>query len=175
MKKEDKAVILAEVTEKLKKANGIYLTEFSGLTVEQVSNLRNQFRKAGIEYKVVKNTLIKKALKEAKLSDKLVGGLKNTTALALSYDDPIAPAKIIKQFSGEVDKLKFKMASIEGAVFESNRLNEIAGMAGRVENIAKAIGIVNQVIVRVPSTMNAVMRGLMQAVNEVAKKQNAAA
>jgi large subunit ribosomal protein L10 len=173
MKRDQKDQIIQQVAEKLNRAHGIYLTEFSGLTVAQVSNLRNEFRKAGIEYKVVKNTLIKKALEQTKISDKLCGGLKNTTAVAFGYDDPIAPAKIIKKFSADNEKLKFKMASVEGVIFEQGQLAQLASMLGRIENIGRVAGTINTVVASVPGTVNAVMRNLVSAIDQVGKQKAA--
>ncbi|MGQ9805365.1 MAG: 50S ribosomal protein L10 [Chlorobiales bacterium] len=173
MKREQKEKVIASVAEKLKKAQGVYLTDFTGLTVEEVSNLRNEFRKAGIEYRVVKNTLIKKAMQEAKISDKVFSALKNSTGLAISYDDPIAPAKIIKKFATDNEKLKFKAATIDGVVFESKQLNDVAGMLSKAENIARAIGTVNTLVVGVPRTVNAVMRNLVNVLDQIAKQKAA--
>ncbi len=173
MKREQKAKIIASVAEKLKRAQGVYLTDFTGLTVEEMSNLRNEFRKAGVEYRVVKNTLIKKAMQEAKISDKVLAVLKNPTGLALAYDDPIVPAKIIKKFAAENEKLKFKAATIDGIVFESKQLNDVASMLSKTENIARAIGMVNTVVAGVPRTVNAVIRNLVNVLDQIAKQKAA--
>ncbi|MBC8043607.1 MAG: 50S ribosomal protein L10 [Rhizobacter sp.] len=164
MKRDEKEKIVADVAEKFKKAQGIYLTEYQGLTVEQATKLRNEFRKSGIEYEVIKNTLAKKAMQQANISDKMFVGLKNTTGVAFGYDDPIAPAKIIKKFAADNDKLKLKLASVEGQVFEGKRLDELAGMFSRLDNIGRVAG-----------TINAVMRNLAYAISEIGKQKEAAA
>ena len=99
MKRDRKEVIVQEVSETINKSQGIYLTEFQGLSVSKMSELRREFRKVGVEYRVVKNTLIKQALKDMAGADKLAPGLKGTTAVAFGFDDPIAPAKVIRKFS----------------------------------------------------------------------------
>lgn len=175
MKRPEKEKIVEQVAEKMKRAQGVYFTEFQGMTVEQSQTLRNELRKAGIEYKVVKNTLIKKAIERANLSDKLFSALKNTTAIAFGYDDPIAPAKILKKFAEENEKLKFKGASIDGQVFDHTQLNTIASMTNKTENIGKAIGIINQTIAGVPMTINAVMRNLVNVLDQIAKQKAASA
>lgn len=164
MKRDEKEKIVADVAEKFKKAQGIYLTEYQGLTVEQATKLRNEFRKSGIEYEVIKNTLAKKAMQQANISDKMFVGLKNTTGVAFGYDDPIAPAKIIKKFAADNDKLKLKLASVEGQVFDGKRLDELAGMFSRLDNIGRVAG-----------TINAVMRNLAYAISEIGKQKEAAA
>ncbi|MFN3428239.1 MAG: 50S ribosomal protein L10 [Candidatus Thermochlorobacter sp.] len=175
MKRPEKEQVVEKVAEKMKRATAFYLTEFQGMTVAQTQELRNELRKSGIEYKVVKNTLIKKAIEHAQLSDKLFPALKNTTAIAFGYDDPIAPAKILKKFSEGNDKLKFKGASVEGQVFDHTQLAKIAAMTNKVENIGKALGIINQTIAGVPMTINAVMRNLVNVLDQIAKQKAASA
>ncbi len=175
MKRPEKEKIVEQVAEKMKRASAIYLTEFQGMTVEQAQNLRNELRKSGIEYKVVKNTLIKKAIERAQLSDKLFVALKNTTGIAFGYDDPIAPAKILKKFTEENEKLKFKAASVEGQVFDHTQLAMIATMTNKAENIGKAAGVISQTIASVPMTINAVIRNLVSVLDQIAKQKAASA
>lgn len=173
MKREQKEKVVASVAEKLKKAQGVYFTDFTGLTVAEISALRNEFRKAGVEYKVVKNTLIKKAMQEAKMSDKAFSVLKNATGVAFAYDDPIAPAKIIKKFAAENEKLKFKAASIDGAFFDSKQLDQVAGMLSKTENIARAIGTIQSLVAGAPRAINAVMQNLVSVLDQIAKQKAA--
>jgi large subunit ribosomal protein L10 len=169
MKRDKKEQIAQEIAGKIERAQGIYLTEFQGLSVAKMGQLRNEFRKAGIEYKVVKNTLIKKALKSAAEADKLAVGLKNTTAVAFGYDDPVAPAKIIRKFSKDNEALKFKMASIDGVVFGADALPQLSEMLSKKENLGRAAGLINNVISGVPMAVNAVMRSLVSVIDQVGK------
>ncbi len=171
MKREKKEQIVKEVSEKLEKAQGIYLTEFQGLDVAKMAELRNEFRKAGVEYKVVKNTLVEKALKNVEGGDRLAEGLVNTTGLAIGYDDPVVPAKIIEKFGKDNELLKFKMAAIDGSVFEADKLKELSKMLSKTENIGRVAGLVNNVISSVPMVVNAVMRDLVSVIDQVAKQK----
>lgn len=171
MKREKKEQVVASIAEKLEKAQGIYLTEFQGLDVEQMAELRQEFRKAGVEYKVVKNTLIKKALENVAGGDKLASGLYNTTGLAIGYDDPVVPAKVIEKFGKKNESLKFKMAAIDGAVFEADKLSDLAKMLSKTENIGRVAGLVNNVVASVPMVVNAVMRDLVSVIDQVAKQK----
>ena len=171
MKREKKEQIVKEVSEKLQKAQGIYLTEFQGLDVSKMAELRNEFRKAGVEYKVVKNTLVKKALENVEGGDRLAEGLVNTTGLAIGYDDPVVPAKVIEKFGKDNELLKFKMASIDGSVFEADKLKELSKMLSKTENIGRVAGLVNNVISSVPMVVNAVMRDLVSVIDRVAKQK----
>ena len=171
MKRDKKEQIVREVAEKISKSQGIYLTEYQGLNVSKMAELRNEFRKAGIEYKVIKNTLVKKALKELEQGDKLAEGLKSTTAVAFGYDDPVAPAKIIRKFSKTNEALKFKMASIDGVVYGEDNLTMLSEMLGKTENIGRAAGLINNVVSSVPMVVNAVMRNLVSVLDQVAKQK----
>ena len=169
MKRNKKEEIAQQIAEKFQKSQGFYFTEFQGLDVQKMGQLRLEFRKAGIEYKVVKNTLIKKALADAADADRLAEGLKNTTAVAFSYDDPIAPAKIIKKFSKDNEGLRFKMASVDGTLFGAEALPQLSEMLSKSDNIARTAGLINNVIASVPMVMNAVMRDLVSVIDQVGK------
>ncbi len=169
--REKKEKIVESVAEKLNQSQGIYLTEFQGLNVDEISELRRKFREAGIEYKVVKNTLIKKALEKTEISDKICDGLKNTTGIAFGYDDPIEPAKVIKKYAKENEKLVFKTASVDGQVFGANQLDLLYSMLSKTENIGRVAGSINNVISSVPGSIHAVMRSLVTAIDQVAKQK----
>ena len=171
MKRDTKEQIVQDVAGKISKAQGIYLTEFQGLTVAKMSELRNEFRKSGVEYRVIKNTLIKKALRDLDGADKLAPALKSTTAVAFGYDDPVAPAKVIKKFSKTNEALKFKMAAIDGVAFGPDELSVLSEMLSKTENIGRAAGVINSVVSSVPIVVNAVMRNLVYALDQIAKQK----
>ena len=171
MKRDKKEQVVREVSEKLEKAQGIYLTEFQGLDVATMAELRKEFRNAGVEYRVAKNTLVKKALENVNGGDRLAEGLINTTGLAIGYDDPVVPAKIIQKFSKKNEQLKFKMAAIDGSVFDAGKLGELAGMLSKTENVGRVAGLVNNVISSVPMVVNAVVRDLVSVLDQVAKQK----
>ena len=171
MKRDRKEEIVQEVAEKINKSQGIYLTEFQGLSVSKMSELRREFRKVGVEYRVVKNTLIKQALKDLAGADKLAPGLKGTTAVAFGFDDPVAPAKVIRKFSKTNEMLRFKMASIDGVVFGPDQLPILSEMLTKTENIGRAAGLINGVVSSVPMVVNAVMRNLVCALDQIAKQK----
>ncbi len=170
MKRDRKEEIAQEIAAKIERSQGIYFTEFQGLDVKKMANLRNEFRKAGIEYRVVKNTLIRKALRNVAEADRIASGLKNTTAVAFGYDDPVAPAKIIRKFSKDNEQLKFKMATIDGAVYGADSLVLLSEMLSKTENIGRVAGLINQVVASAPMVMNAVMRDLVSVIDQVGKQ-----
>jgi len=173
MKKSEKEQVVAEVTEVVRKASGMYLTDFQGLTVAEVTELRREFRKSGIDYKVAKNTLIRRALKGLEGFDGVVDKLVGPTGVAYAYDDPISPAKIIKKFADKYTKLGLKAAVVEKRVYDGSRLAELSSMPGRTESMAAIVGCIQSPLAAVPGVVNAVIRELVSVIGEIEKKKAA--
>jgi large subunit ribosomal protein L10 len=173
MKRSEKEEIITEVSELVGRANGMFFTDFSGLTVEQATELRREFRKLGIEYRVVKNTLIRKALEQATGYDKVYDRLAGPTGVAFAYTDPVAPAKVIQKFSEKHNKLSLKVCVLEKQVYDGSRLKELAGMPSRPEMMAAIIGSIQSPIAGVPTVIQAVFRDLASVIGEIEKKKAA--
>jgi len=107
---------VAHLKEKLTNAQGIYLTDFSGLTVSEITELRKRLRQAKVEYVVIKNTLIRVALREQGFEG-LLPGLEGPNAVAIGYDDPTLPAKVISAFAKEFNKPTIRSCVFEGEVY----------------------------------------------------------
>jgi large subunit ribosomal protein L10 len=174
MKRSEKDQIIAEVAEVAGRAHGMFFTDFGGLTVEQATELRREFHKAGIDYRVAKNTLIRKALEQVGGYDRVVENLAGPTGVAFAYDDPVAPAKIIQKFIDKHKKLSLKVCVIEHEIFEGARLAEIARIPSRTEVMAAILGSIQAPLAGVPGAINAVMRELVSVIDEVGKKKQAA-
>ncbi len=173
MKRTEKEQIIAEVAEIAGRAHGMFFTDFSGLTVEQATELRRELRKSGIDYRVAKNTLIRKALEKIGGYDGVFEKLAGPTGVAFSYDDPAAPAKIIQKFAEKHKKLSLKVCVIEHEVYDGGRLDEIARIPSRTEVIAGILGSLQSPLAGVPSVVNAVMRELVSVIDEIGKKKAA--
>lgn len=107
---------------------------YQGMTVEEVSKLRDKFRIAGVEYKVVKNTLVKHALKGEAYTDTLMKSLKGMTGIAWSYEEPSLAARIVKDFRKEIDKLTVKAGLLEGQILDAKAVeNTLATMPSKDE------------------------------------------
>lgn len=110
------------------------LLDYQGLTVEAVTKLRNEFRKHGVEYRVVKNTLIKQAIKDQAWAPALGKTLTGMTGVAWSYEDPSAAAKVVKAFRKDNDKLKIKGGLVDGQIVAADRVeSDLANMPGKDE------------------------------------------
>ena len=136
--RDGKSAVITTVKGRFDKSTSAVFLDYKGMTVEQATTLRASFRKAGVEYKVVKNTLVKQALKDTAYGSKLNDVLVGMTGIAWCYEDPSAAAKVVKQFKkdgGEAgQKLVVKGGLIEGEVLTASRVeNELATMPGKDE------------------------------------------
>ena len=171
MKRSEKDQIIAEVVEKVQRAKGMYFADFTGITVEQVNELRREFRKARIDYQVVKNTLARKALERATGYEKVVDKLAGHTAIAFGYDDPVAPAKIMKKFRDKHEKLKVKVCVLEHQVFEGSQIDTLAKLPTRGELIAGILGSIQSPVAGLVGAIGAVMRDLVNVIDAIEKKK----
>ena len=149
-----------ELSGSFKKAKAIYFTEYHGLNVEQITKLRSMFFKENIEYKVAKNTLIKIALKDSEISD-LNNILSGSTAVAVAYDEPVSPAKIIKEFNKDFDLPHVKGILFEGQYFEGEHYEKFADLPSKEELVAKFAIMLNSPMSKLLSTINAPMQNLV--------------
>ena len=177
MNKKDKEQEVLDIKERLDKASSLYFTDFTGLTVAETNQFRDELFTAKVDYKVLKNTLVKKALegneKFAAQAESLTANLKGPTGVIFAYDDPVSPAKIIKKFFDKGEKPKLKVAVIENVSYDSKRLNELAALQSKPELISSIIGSLHAPISGIVHTLNAVIGNLASIIEEVAKKQQA--
>ncbi|HTP13804.1 MAG TPA: 50S ribosomal protein L10 [Bacteroidota bacterium] len=174
MKRSEKEAIVAAVTDKASRAAAIYFADFTRLTVEEETDLRREFRKAGVEYTVVKNTLVKKALEQVKGYDSVISKLVGPTGIAFTYDDVAVPARIIKKFSDKTGKFKLKAAVLEKQVYDGSKLEAIAKMPSRKEIIASILGSLQAPIAGLVGVVQALPRDLVNILDAIEKKKQAA-
>ena len=130
MSTPQKVQILQETTERLEGVRGVFLADLSGMTVEKVSLLRKKCREQGVQFHVVKNTLLKRAFNSqgiTALDDYLVGN----TGVVFSASSEMAPAKILSDFAKENDKLKVKAAVVDGRLFDARSIATLATLPSR--------------------------------------------
>jgi large subunit ribosomal protein L10 len=173
MKRTEKERIVAEVVGIVGRARGMFFTDFSGLTVEQATELRREFRKSGIDYKVVKNTLIQTALESVTGYDRVFDKLVGPTGVAFAFDDPVGPAKIIQKFAEKHKKLSLKVCVLEKEVYDGSKLGELAKLPTRKEIMASILGSVESPMAGVPNVLLAVLRDLVTVIDEIEKKKAA--
>ena len=154
------------LSESFEKAKAIYFTEYHGLNVKEVTKLRSMFFKENIDFKVAKNTLIKIVLEDSKINDldKLLSG---STAIAIAYDEPVSPAKIIKKFSESSDLPRVKGILFDGEYFEGDHYKKFADLPSKVELVTKFAMMINSPMSKFATTINAPMSNLVGVLNSL--------
>lgn len=135
-----KAAKVAEVKEKIQSSQSVVLVDYRGYTVEEVTELRNNFRKAGVEYEVIKNTILVRAFQEAGIDASVDAFLPGPTAVAFGLNDAVAPAKIIKEFIKKTKKGVIKGGVVNGQVENSAAIEALADLPPREVLIARILG-----------------------------------
>ncbi|WP_300530969.1 50S ribosomal protein L10 [Peptacetobacter sp.] len=157
---EVKSLVVSEIVEKLNNSSSAVVVDYKGLTVAEVTELRKVMREAGVDYKVYKNTLVRRAAQEVgieQFNDELLVG---TNAIAFGYDDPVAPARILKKFIETHPKMQLKMGVVEGEFYDEAKMMELANIPSREELIAKLLG-----------SLKAPVSNFVYLVDAIAKKQ----
>ena len=136
---EIKKEAVAQIREKLEKAHSFVMIDYRGMTVAEVTDLRNQFRKSGCEYAVLKNTLVKLALKELNIEgfDSYLNG---PTAIAFGMEDAVSPAKVVKEFIEKSKKGTIKCGFVDGQALDVKGVEALASIPSREVLIAKVMG-----------------------------------
>ena len=130
---------VAEIKEKLEKAQGVVLSQYQGLNVEEDTELRKNLREAGVEYKVYKNTLVTLAARELGIEG-IVSHLQGPISIAFGYEEPTVAARVLNEFAKTHKKLELKAAIIQGEIFDGAQVNELASIPPRDVLIAKLLG-----------------------------------
>lgn len=167
--KEEK---VKQLTKKLSDSKGVFLTDFTGLNVEAINDLRNKFREANVSYQVVKNTLLEISLKEAGISEKALDSLIGPTAIAFGADDPIAPARVLNEYLKTSDKPIIKGCLIEDQFYEGSELSVIAKMKSKNELIADILGLISAPLPNLLGSLQSVGIRLAGALKELTEKSD---
>lgn len=161
-----------EIKEKISKAQSVVLVDYRGLTVEQLTELRSNYRKAGVEYKVYKNTMMRFAFKDAGLED-FNEFLKGPSAIAFGYDDPVQVAKITAEFAKTNTKLEIKAGIVDGKVINLEGVKNLANLPPREVLIAQVLGGFNAPIQGFANVLQGTIRSLAIVLNAISEKQEA--
>ncbi len=170
MEKADKKAVIKEVEKKLQDAQSVVLADYRGLTVQQITDLRRELRSQSVDFKVYKNTLIKRAIKNKNI-DGLNEYLAGPTAVAFGYDDPVAPAKVLSDFAKKYKTLSVKGGLLEGGVVDASVIKALAALPSREVLLAKLAGALQAPVSGLANVLNGPMRGLAAALNQVAEQK----
>jgi len=166
---EEKGQVVSEIKEKFQKSSGVVLADYRGLTVAQVTQLRTQLRQAGVEYRVMKNTLVRRAASEVGIEG-LDSYLEGPTALAFSAD-PVAPAKILMEFTkaNKLKTFKIKAGVVEGKVIGAEGVKALAELPSREVLLAMVLRGMQAPLTGMVNVLQGPIRKMGYALEEVRK------
>jgi len=156
--------------EKINSAKGLYLTDYTGLKMEDMSRLRGELRKSKGEFKVSKNTLIRRAL-EGTVYSGISEELSGQTGIGFGYDDPTLPAKILHEFYKKIEKPKVKIFFLEGRQYESKELSQIATLPSREILLAQVIGAIQAPLANLVGTLDGMLSNLVRTLEAIKDKK----
>lgn len=162
-----------ELTDLLRDAKSVILNDFTGLNVEDISNLRNVCRDSGVIYKVVKNTLAKRSFSELGI-DGVDTLLEGPTAFAISTVDEVAPAQVLKKFADDYELPKFKGGYVAGRVIDDKEVIRLAALPGREILLTQVVGTMQAPIQGFVGVLSACLRDFVGVLNAVADKKGEA-
>ena len=174
MNRSGKAAIIEAVKARADKASFAVITDFKGMTVEELTNLRVVLRNAGGEYLVVKNTLARIALTDG-THDAIKDKFHDNCGVAFGFDDPVAVAKALSDFAKQSKLFELRCASLDGKAMDAAQIDALAKLPGREQLLGQLLGTMNAVPTNFVSLFANVVRGLLYALKGIEdQKSNAA-
>lgn len=166
----EKQAVLEEITENLKNSSAVYITNYSGMSVAHVNELRGAFRKGDIHFKVYKNKLVKLAMEQVGGYDEIIPSLVEQNAFAFVDEELSAPAKVLKDFIKDNNKPKFRAAIVDGDFYDENKLDVLASMKSKNEIIGDILGLLMAPISNVVGALNSQGSTIAGAIQTIAEK-----
>lgn len=173
LNKSQKKQLVEELHEKFEKSKIVILTDYKGLNVSKINELRRKLTDANIEYRVVKNTLLARASEDtdvAAVKDHFTG----PTAIALSYDDPVAPAKVLADFAKDNDKLEIKIGIMGGKLLDMKAIKSLSELPSREVLLSQLLSVMNAVPTALVRSLNNVPEKLLYALQAIKDQKEAA-
>ncbi len=174
MNREEKAAVVADLIGKFEKAKIAIVTDYRGLTVSKIEKLRRELKKNNAEIRIAKNTLLRRAVQGTPfevMQDQLIG----TTALTVSYDDPVAPAKILTDFAKEHPQLVIRSAVLEGKALTADDLKALSSLPSKDVMLARVLSVMQAVPTSFVRVLNAVPQSFvytLQAIKDKKEQEN---
>jgi large subunit ribosomal protein L10 len=174
MQRTEKEKTVNELKEKLSRTRSLFLTDFRGLNVEEMSRLRRELRDKGAEYKITKNTLIRRATEQGDFEG-ILDSLSGPTGLVFSYEDPVAPAKTLYDLFRKLEKPKIKIIWLEGRIFDQGQLKSLATLPGREILLAQVVSGINAPLANLVGTLQGVLREFVGTIDAIKEERSKAA
>lgn len=170
MPKQEKIDVVTDVKERALRAKSIVVTDYRGITVKDMTELRTKLRNEDVEYKIVKNRLLKIALREAGLPT-MDEYLKGTTAIAFGMKDPISPAKVLVAYAKDNDKLKVIGGQMDNELLDAAALVTLSQMPSREVLLSRFVGSLASPVQKLAFGLNQVVCKVVYALDAVARKR----
>lgn len=172
MNRTEKEEIVQELTGRLASIKAAFIADYRGINVEQVTQMRRELVAAGVDYRVIKNSLLKLSAKDtpAAALEKFCTG---PTAIALADDDVVAPAKILCKYADEVEAFELKAGVLDGTLLDVNEIIALSKLPSREELLAKALSSMNAPATNFVGTLAAIPRSLVQVLNAIGQNKAA--
>jgi large subunit ribosomal protein L10 len=174
MLKVEKEETVNELREKLSLTKSLYLTDFRGLDVEEMTKLRRELKKGGAEYKITKNSMIRMAAKQSGFEG-ILDYLRGPTGLVFSYEDPVSPAKVLYEVHRRIEKPKIKIMWMEGRLLEENHLKGLAALPPKEIILAQIISGLDSPMVNFVGTLLGVLRNLVGVIDALREAKSSQA
>ena len=173
MNLSEKKKVVEQLKERLSKSCIVIVTDYKGLDVSTINDLRRKLREENIDYQVVKNTLLTRAAAETDV-DLIKDHFKGPSAIALSYEDPVAPAKILSDFAKDHDALEIKVGVMNGQVLEVSRIKALSALPSREALLAQFLSVLNAVPTKFVRTLNEIPKKFLLVLTAIKDQKEAA-
>ncbi len=172
MKIDEKKKIVENIRKKFSKSKVVILTDYKGLDVEKINELRGKLKQSGVEYKVVKNTLLVRASEETDIS-LIKDSFKGPSAVALSCDDPVTPAKILTEFADEHESLEIKVGVMNGRILDLSTIKKLSALPSREVLLGSLLSVMSGVPSAFVRALNDIPRRLLNVLQAIKEQKEA--
>ena len=170
---EQKKSIVEDLHERFSKSKVLIVTDYKGLDVTTINALRRKLREVDVEYTVVKNSLMVRAAEDTDV-DLIKESFKGPNAIAISYEDPVAPAKVLTDFAKENQKLEIKMGVMDGKVMDASAIQALSALPSKEVLIGQLLSVMNGVPTGLVRALNAVPAGFVNVLQALKDQKEAA-
>ena len=171
MARPDKEAVVEELNEKFGEAKSMVFTDYKGLDVAAMTELRAQLRENGVDYKVIKNTLAKIAARQSEVDESVTEYFRGPTAVAFGMEDVVSPAKVLVDFAEENEVLEIKAGFLNGQIIDKDKVESLAEIPSREQLLSKALAGMQAPISGLVNVLQGNVRGIVQVLNQIKEQK----
>jgi large subunit ribosomal protein L10 len=173
VKLEEKKKIVDDLRERFLKSKVVIVTDYKGLDVTKITDLRRKLRDSKVEYQVAKNTLLIRASQDTDV-EIIKDTFKGPSAIAISYDDPVAPAKVLTDFAKEHKQLEIKAGVMKGKALDPGEIKALSALPSREQLLGQLLSVMNGVTTSLVRLLNNIPQQLMNVLQAIKEQKEAA-